>query len=159
MQKLPWKTMVMLYKSCSVFHEESNKIGFAFFWFFYDVLQKLQDPTKLLYYLTNYFTCRPLELFKGSQIWPQFTLTTLERNQSLQLGHWPWPPAATAKSRQAGVAGGQGRGGGGAWAHLGARGCRSSSGGVADDGARWRRSAVAAGGRNFGEAAMSGNAR
>jgi hypothetical protein len=31
MQKLSGTTMEMLEKSCDVFHEESNKIGFAFF--------------------------------------------------------------------------------------------------------------------------------
>jgi hypothetical protein len=36
MQKLSWKTMDMLYKSCSVFHKESNKIGVAFIWIFYE---------------------------------------------------------------------------------------------------------------------------
>jgi hypothetical protein len=54
--------MVILYKICSVVHQESNKIRFAFFWFFYDFLQILQDPAKLLYYLRNNFACRLLEL-------------------------------------------------------------------------------------------------
>jgi hypothetical protein len=31
MQNISEKTMVMLYKSCSVFHKESNKIELAFF--------------------------------------------------------------------------------------------------------------------------------
>jgi hypothetical protein len=33
-------------KSCSTLHQESNKTGFAFFWFFYDFLENLQDSVK-----------------------------------------------------------------------------------------------------------------
>jgi hypothetical protein len=35
-------------KSCRIFHNESNKIGFAFFRFFYDFLRNLQEPAKAL---------------------------------------------------------------------------------------------------------------
>jgi hypothetical protein len=35
--------MVMLYKSCMVFHKESKKIKFEFVWFFYDFLCILQN--------------------------------------------------------------------------------------------------------------------
>jgi hypothetical protein len=42
--------MVMLYKSCSIFHKETNKIEFEIFRFIYDVLQVLQDSAKLLHY-------------------------------------------------------------------------------------------------------------
>jgi hypothetical protein len=38
MQKLSGKSIDKFYKSCSVFHEESNKIEFAFFRCFYDFL-------------------------------------------------------------------------------------------------------------------------
>jgi hypothetical protein len=40
--------MVMLYKSCSAFHMESNKIGFAIFWFVYNFLCIWQVSAKLL---------------------------------------------------------------------------------------------------------------
>jgi hypothetical protein len=33
-------------KSCSTFHQESNKIDFAFLLFFYDFLENLQDSVK-----------------------------------------------------------------------------------------------------------------
>jgi hypothetical protein len=36
----------MLYQSCSVFHQESHKIGFAFLWFVYSFLRILQDSAK-----------------------------------------------------------------------------------------------------------------
>jgi hypothetical protein len=35
--------MVMLYKSCRIFHKESNKIEFKFFRVFYNFLRILQD--------------------------------------------------------------------------------------------------------------------
>jgi hypothetical protein len=43
MQKLSRKSMVVLCESCRSFHNESNKIGFVLFSFFYDLLQILQD--------------------------------------------------------------------------------------------------------------------
>jgi hypothetical protein len=48
MQKLSRKTMDMLYKSCRVFHTESNIIGFAFFWIFYKFLCISQVSVTLL---------------------------------------------------------------------------------------------------------------
>jgi hypothetical protein len=38
LQKLSGKSIGKFYQSCSVFHQESNKIGFAIFRFFYDFL-------------------------------------------------------------------------------------------------------------------------
>jgi hypothetical protein len=43
MQKLSGKARVNIYKSCSVFHKESNKIKFAFFWFVYHFVQLFQE--------------------------------------------------------------------------------------------------------------------
>jgi hypothetical protein len=45
--------MNILYKSCGVFHKESNKIRFAFFLFSYDFLCILQESAGMLYYLRN----------------------------------------------------------------------------------------------------------
>jgi hypothetical protein len=45
--------MIKLYRSCSVFHKKSNKIGFAFLKFFYDFIRNLQESAKLNYYLRN----------------------------------------------------------------------------------------------------------
>jgi hypothetical protein len=47
MQKLSEKTMDMFHKSCSVFHNYSNKIEFAFFWFLYNFLRILQESAKV----------------------------------------------------------------------------------------------------------------
>jgi hypothetical protein len=49
-------------KSCRIFHKESSKIGFAFFWFFYDFLWIFKVSAKAIYYLRLRFTGRPLEL-------------------------------------------------------------------------------------------------
>jgi hypothetical protein len=47
-------------KSCRVFLQESNKIGIAFFWFFYEFLRNLQESAKHMYYLRFTFATRPL---------------------------------------------------------------------------------------------------
>jgi hypothetical protein len=77
-------------KSCRTFHNESNKIWFAFFWFFYNFLRILQDSLKLFYYLRLGFTGRPLELLFLSQIGPWFTKNTLERTRERQCSPWAW---------------------------------------------------------------------
>jgi hypothetical protein len=48
-------------KRCGIFHNESNKIGFAFFSFFCDFLHNLQETGKSLYYLSYPFAGRPSE--------------------------------------------------------------------------------------------------
>jgi hypothetical protein len=75
-------------KSCRSFHNGFNKIGFAFFWFSYDFLRNLQESAKHMYYLRWCFAPGSLELFSNSQICPRFTLKTLERFQTSQLGPW-----------------------------------------------------------------------
>jgi hypothetical protein len=47
MQNLSGTTIDMLYESCSVSHQESNKTGFAFFCFFYDFLRIFQVSAKI----------------------------------------------------------------------------------------------------------------
>jgi hypothetical protein len=47
MQKLSGKSIYKFYKSCRDFHQESNKIEFAFFYGFYDFIQNLQESAKL----------------------------------------------------------------------------------------------------------------
>jgi hypothetical protein len=46
-------------KSCRIFYSESNKIGFAFFCFFYDFIWILQKLAKHIYYLSYSFSLRP----------------------------------------------------------------------------------------------------
>jgi hypothetical protein len=100
-------------KSCSTFHQESNKIGFAFVWFFYDFLRIFKDSAKALYYLRIQLLHRPLELSADSQPYPCFTFRTLERVQMLQCGLWPMVGGGSPEFRRSG---GRGRpGAGGEW--------------------------------------------
>jgi hypothetical protein len=61
MQKLLGNNLDKFNKSCSTFHQESNKIKFAFFRIFYYFLYILQDSAKTNYYLRFGFSARPLE--------------------------------------------------------------------------------------------------
>jgi hypothetical protein len=109
--------MAVLYKSCRIFHIESNKIGFAFFWFFYDFLRIFKVSAKALYYLRFGFTGRPLELLFLLQIGPWFTKKTLERMRETQLGPWPWRRQLRPKLGGSGGGFGRGRGGEGRGAY------------------------------------------
>jgi hypothetical protein len=71
-------------KSCSIFHNESNKIGFAFFLLFNDFLRIFKVSAKAIYYLRLGFTGRPLELLFLLRIGPWFTKNTLERMKETQ---------------------------------------------------------------------------
>jgi hypothetical protein len=71
MQKLSGISSGKNNKSCRIIHHESNKICFAFFWFFYDFLRNLQETAKSLYYLSYPFAVRPSK-----------------RSWSLQCGPW-----------------------------------------------------------------------
>jgi hypothetical protein len=68
MQKVSGKTMVMLYKSCRVFHKESNKIEIAFFCFFKKFLRIFQESARHQVLLKIPFATGSLELFYSSQI-------------------------------------------------------------------------------------------
>jgi hypothetical protein len=48
-------------KSCRIFQNESNKIEFAFFLFFYDFLRNLQVSAIHKYYFNYQFAVRPLK--------------------------------------------------------------------------------------------------
>jgi hypothetical protein len=71
-------------KSCMIFHIESKKIGFAFFWFFYDFIRIFKVSAKAIYYLRLGFTGRSLELSILLRIGPWFTKNTLERTKETQ---------------------------------------------------------------------------
>jgi hypothetical protein len=70
MQNLSGNSLDKFNKSCSALHQESRKIEFAFFQFFYDVLGILQDSAKVFYYWSFPFAVRSLELSTTSQICP-----------------------------------------------------------------------------------------
>jgi hypothetical protein len=48
-------------ESCGIFHHNSNKIGFAFFWFFYELLRNLQESGKSLILFQLQFCSSALE--------------------------------------------------------------------------------------------------
>jgi hypothetical protein len=58
-------------KSCSIIHNESKKIGLAFFWFFCDVLRNLQESANLFTYWSYLFAIKTLERFWGLQCGPR----------------------------------------------------------------------------------------
>jgi hypothetical protein len=97
MQKLSGTSSGKNNKSCGIFYRESNKIGFVFFWFFYDFLCNLQVPAKRGILLKMCFAPRPSGRFRTLQPGPRFADKPLERKRTLQLG----PPGG----RRQGVAG------------------------------------------------------
>jgi hypothetical protein len=76
MQKLTGTSSGKNNKSCGIFHNETNKLGFAFFCFFYNFLCNLQKSGKTLHYLSYQIARRPSE-----------------RNSALQCGPWGGRPA------------------------------------------------------------------
>jgi hypothetical protein len=72
--------MDMLYKSDIIFHKESKKIGFAFFWCFFDFLRILQESAKSLILFKNHISHKPLEVFYSLQKSPCFADWPLERS-------------------------------------------------------------------------------
>jgi hypothetical protein len=64
MQKLSVTSSCKNNKSCRIFHNESNKIGFAFFSFFYDFLRIVQSSANHMYYWSYNFVVRPLNFLQ-----------------------------------------------------------------------------------------------
>jgi hypothetical protein len=119
MQKLSGTSSGKNNKSCRIFHIESNKIGFSFFWFFYVFLRILQDSAKQQQYWRFTFATRPLTGFPDSQICPWFPKNTLETLDSLQCRPWHRGWRGWPEFRRAGGALGRGSGGEELGAHLG----------------------------------------
>jgi hypothetical protein len=63
MQKLTGTSSGKNNKSCRIFHHESKKIGFAFFWCFYDFLRNLQESAKYTSLFKLQLAVRPLRFF------------------------------------------------------------------------------------------------
>jgi hypothetical protein len=101
-------------KSCSTTHQESRKIGFAFFWFSYDFLENLQDSAIWMYYWRCIFTQGPLEFFRVSQNYPSFALRP---SGGLKSSHSCPPAAGWARRRRTAVGGGKHTAWGCDWAH------------------------------------------
>jgi hypothetical protein len=71
MQKLSGTSSGKNNKSGGIFYHESNKIGFAFFSFFYDFLRNLKISAKALYYFSYQFAVRPLKRISPLQCGPR----------------------------------------------------------------------------------------
>jgi hypothetical protein len=115
MHKLSGKTLDKLHQSCRIFHNEYKKIGFVFFWIFYNFLRILQDSAKRIYYLRSGFSIRSLEVLIPLQICPWFALRPLEwlKDKQCGLGHW----GRCGRPKSGGFGGGVGWG---RWGGLGA---------------------------------------
>jgi hypothetical protein len=86
-------------KSCSIFHNESNKIEFAFFWIFYDFIENLQDSSNWEYYWSFNFADRPLEV---SDSYKSFALRPSGRFGTSQCGLRAPVDGGPAKFRRTG---------------------------------------------------------
>jgi hypothetical protein len=80
MQTLSGNGLNKFNKSCSALHQESSKIGVAFFRFLYNFSRISKSPLLLEILFSEQ---PPLEVSKLSQISPCFTLESLEKPQSL----------------------------------------------------------------------------
>jgi hypothetical protein len=106
-------------KSCSTLHDESNKIEFAFFWFFYDFVWILQNLA-----IHNYYWSFILRLGPWKEVDPHRHTFGLRIKLWKVLGPSHWVPGTSGrcgsgKCRWTGGAPGRGRGQGGPQAHLG----------------------------------------
>jgi hypothetical protein len=88
----------MFGESCSSCYTKHNKIGFAIFGFFCDLLWILQVPAKTHKGVRNLFARRPLDSFPPSQIYPWIAQNTLEVSGALQCG-----PRAMGAARSGGI--------------------------------------------------------
>jgi hypothetical protein len=78
--------MVILHKSCRVSYKESNKIGFAIFWFIFDFLRNLQHQPETIYYLRIKLSNRPLEVFQILQKKPLAYRNVPRKKDDLAIG-------------------------------------------------------------------------
>jgi hypothetical protein len=65
MQKLKFKSIYMFCRNCSPSHTEHNKIRFAIFGFFYDLMLNLQSAAQTHKGVKTLIASRPLEYLKG----------------------------------------------------------------------------------------------
>jgi hypothetical protein len=102
MWKLKLKSIYKHCKSCSSSHTEHSKIGFAIFWFFYDLIWVLQVTGPKGEKLQNLLLLWPLESLK-------LHTYALQSSRKDPGGFWasqPYPPAAGQARRRRGRAGG-----------------------------------------------------
>jgi hypothetical protein len=160
MPKLSGNSLDKFNKSCIALHQTSRKVDFAFFRFFYDFLETLQESAIWQYYWRCTFTPGTLQRTKASQSCPWFTEKPSERFGGLQCGPWPWGRRGSANSGEAGGAPGRAGARGGGHAHLGLDCARSLGGRAPDGGARRWPAVTSAAGCGSGEGAHGlGNKR
>jgi hypothetical protein len=111
MRKLSRNSLGECNKSCSVPHQESSKIEFAFFRFFYDFLEILQDSAKAATLFKKQLTSRSLELLIPHKNAPGSHKEPWNFSQACNVPLEAWPTAAPAKFRPAGSHGRPGAGG------------------------------------------------
>jgi hypothetical protein len=89
MPKLSGNSLDKFNKSCIALHQTSRKVDFAFFRFFYDFLETLQESAIWLYYWRCTFTLGTLQRTKASHSCPWFTEKPSERFGAcnVALGH------------------------------------------------------------------------
>jgi hypothetical protein len=84
-------------KSCSVFYQESKKIGFVFFLFFLRFYMDFTRISKAHILFEMRFCTGVPGIFQLSQIHPWFKKITLERAGCLQCSPWGWGAARLAE--------------------------------------------------------------
>jgi hypothetical protein len=115
-------------KSCSARHHESNKIGFAFFWIFYDFLEILQVSANSVYYWRIILRLGPWKELDSHRYAPSSRIKPWKG-----LGLRNWVPGSSGRRssgqrRRTGGAPGRGKCQGGLRAHLGRVGARRLGG-------------------------------
>jgi hypothetical protein len=83
-------------KSYCTFHQESNKIGFAFFWIFYDFLQNLQVSAINQTLFKMQVSTKPLKVLDSLRVGPWFADRPW-KNRGLAIGS---PGAGRRRSDQ-----------------------------------------------------------
>jgi hypothetical protein len=109
MQKLTGISSGQNNKSCRIIHLESNQIGYAFFWFFFDYLRNLQESANPKYYLSCDFADRPLLLLDSYAEAPTLQLTSWKETQPCNVTPMGAVAGAVAKSGEVGRSLGRGR--------------------------------------------------
>jgi hypothetical protein len=97
-QKLRLKSIYTSGESCSSCYTKHNKIRFAIFGFFCNLLWILQVSAKTHKGVRNLFARRPLDSFPPSQIYPRIAQNTLEVLGASQCG-----PRAMGAARPGGI--------------------------------------------------------
>jgi hypothetical protein len=148
MQNLELKSIYVLCRNCSSSYTEHNKIGFAVFGFFYELILNLQVIGSNNKNWKNLLALRPLRLLKLHNQTLAFNTQTLGDKSPSQL----YPPAVEQARRRRGRAGGgkQARGMGD-WTHVWLIHGGGSGGEASGDGRRRGSGSVAAAARVAGK--------